>query len=208
MEKTMMSRTWMQSTVLLLGMGLASAGLQAQQAAEQTPSQAPQVSAQSDSTGMAGKLNLSREQKKQLREMRLSARDQAAIIRNDQKLTAEEKMAKLEELRAGMREQMKAVLTPDQQKAWAERRAARHAKIAARLGLTADQQNKLKDLFRSTREQRQSVLASTTLTNEEKLTQLKQIRETAKSQLATILTPDQLQKFREMRKQHRHGKQG
>ena len=195
--------------MLLLGMGLASAGLQAQQA-EQTPSQAPQASAQSPSTSTdaAGKLNLSPEQKKQLHELRLSARDQAAIIRNDQKLTAEEKTAKLKELRAGMREQMKAVLTPDQQKVWAERRAARQAEFAAKLGLTADQQSKLKDLFRSTREQRESVLNSTTLTNEEKATQLKQIRETAKSQLATILTPDQLQKFREMRKQHRHGKQG
>jgi len=206
-EKTMMSRMWMQSTVLLLGMGLASAGIQAQQGG-QTPSQAPQASAQSASTGTAGKLNLSPEQKKQLHELRLSARDQAAMIRNDQKLTAEEKMAKLKELRAGMREQMKSVLTPEQQKAWAERRAARQAEIAAKLGLTADQQSKLKDLFRSTHEQREGVLTSTTLTDEQKMTQLKQIRETAKSQLATILTPDQLQKFREMRKQHRHGKQG
>ena len=204
----MMFGKWMQGTVLLLGMGLATAGVFAQQTDQTAAAQAPQVSGQSASTGTAGKLNLSPEQKKQLRQLHMSARDQAAIIRNDSKLSAEEKMAKLHELRASTRDQMKSILTPDQQKAWAERKEARRAAIAAKLGLTNEQQSKLKDLFKSTHEQRQSVLASTTLTNEQKLAQLKQIRETAKTQLATILTPDQLQKFREMRKGHRFHGQG
>lgn len=202
-----MHRKWIQNTVLTLGMGLASAGLFAQQTDQTAAAQAPGVSDQSASTGMAGKVNLSPEQKKQLRELRMSAHDQAAIIRHDSKLSAEEKMAKLQELRAATRDQMKAVLTPDQQKAWAERRATRHAEMVAKLGLTDEQQSKLKDLFKSTREQRKSVLTSTTMTNDEKLAQLKQIRETKKTQLAAILTPDQMQKFREMRKGHRfHGK--
>jgi len=207
LEKTMMHRKWIQNTVLTLGMGLASAGLFAQQTDQTAAAQAPEVSDQSASTGMTGKVNLSPEQKKQLRELRMSAHDQAAIIRHDSKLSAEEKMAKLQELRAATRDQMKTVLTPDQQKAWAERRAARHAEMVAKLELTDEQQSKLKDLFKSTREQRKSVLTSTTMTNDEKLAQLKQIRETKKAQLAAILTPDQIEKFREMRKGHRfHGK--
>ena len=206
LEKTMMFGKWIQGTVLMLGMGLASAGLCAQEADEAAAPQEPQVSAQSASTETSGKLNLSPEQKKQLRELRQSTRDQAAIIRHDNKLSAEEKSAKLQELQAATREKMKAVFTPEQQQAWAARREARHAEIAAKLGLTDEQQSKLKGLFKSTREQRKSVLTSTTLTNEEKLAQLKQIRETAKAQVATILTPDQMQKFREMRKGHRHGR--
>ena len=200
----MMCRKWIRNTALTLGMGLASAGLFAQQTDQTAPAQAPAVSAQGASTGMAGKMNLSPEQKKQLRELRMTARDKAAIIRHDNKLSAEEKMAKLQELRASTRDQMKAVLTPDQQKAFAEHREARRAAMAAKLGLTDQQQSKLKDLFKSTREQRQSVLSSPTLTNDQKLAQLKQIRKTTKAQLATILTPDQMQKFREMRKQHGH----
>jgi len=199
---------WIQGTVLLLGMGLATAGVFAQQTDQMAAPQAPQVSGQSASTGTDGKLNLSPEQKKQLRELHMTSRDKAAIIRQDSKLSAEEKMAKLQELRASTRDQMKAVLTPDQQKAWAERREAHRAAMAAKLGLTDEQQSKLKDLFSSTREQRQSVLTSTTLTNEQKLAQLTQIRERTKTQLATILTPDQMQKFREMRKGHRFHGQG
>ena len=203
-----MHRQWIQNTVLMLGMGLASTGLFAQQTDQTMAAQAPVVSAKSDSTGTTGKLNLSPEQKKQLRELHMTARDKAAIIRQDSKLSADEKAAKLKALRTETREQMKAVLTPDQQKTFAERRAARHAAMAAKLGLTDEQQSKLKDLFKSTREQRKRVLTNTTLTNEEKLAQLKQIRETKKAQIATILTPDQMQKFREMRKGHRHHGQG
>ena len=202
----MMYRKWIQSTVLVLGVSLASAGAFAQQAGQTTASQAPQVSAQSASTDTTGKLNLTPEQKKQLRELHMTARDQAAAIRNDSKLSAEEKSAKLQELRAATREKMKAVLTPEQQQAFPARREAHRAEMAAKLGLTDEQQSKLKNLLQSTREQRQSVLNNTTMTNDQKLAQLKQIRENTKAQLATILTPDQMQKFREMRKERHHGR--
>jgi Spy/CpxP family protein refolding chaperone len=206
-----MRGTWIKSTVLMLGLSLAGLAIQAQQSTSATANQsATTQSAASGSLehGKAGALNLSPEQKKQLHQLRLSARDQAAVIRNDQTLSAEQKQSKLKELRASTREQMKSILTPDQQKMMADRRAARREQIAAKLGLTADQQSKLKDLFRSTHQQRETVLSSTTLSNDQKLAELKQIRESAKTQLASILTPDQLQKFHEMRREHRMHKQG
>lgn len=201
-----MHGTWMKSTVLLLGMSLAGTALLAQQT---TPEAAPPATSQAavapDATGA---LQLTVEQKKQLRELRLSARDQAAIIRNDPSLTGDQKMAKLKALHASTREQMKAVLTPAQQTAFAERRAAHQAKVAAKLGLTPDQQSKLKDLFASNRQQRQAVLTNASLTNEQKQTQLSQIRQTNRAQLATILTPEQLAQFQQMRKAHRHARMG
>jgi Spy/CpxP family protein refolding chaperone len=200
LEKKTMRGTWIKTSLLMLGMSLAGAGLQAQQAPAATTS-ANQEAMQSGSASQdAATLKLSPEQKKQLHELRLSARDQAAIIRNDQTLSGEQKQSKLKELRASTRDQMKSILTPDQQKAFAERHAARKAKIVAELGLTPEQQSKLKGLFQSTRQQRQQVLTNASLSNEQKLAQLKQIRQDAKSQLATILSPDQLQKFRELRK--------
>lgn len=191
---------WITNAVLMMGMTLSGATLLAQQAT--TP--APETTTQSAASA-TGRPQLTAEQKKQLRDLRGSARDQAAIIRNDQTLTSEQKQAKLKALRASTREQMKSVLTPEQQKAFADRRAAAKANFAAKLGLTADQQSKLKDLHLSTRQQRQAVLKNTSLTNEQKQAQLSQIRQASQAQLATILTPEQLEKFHQMR---RHRKQG
>jgi Spy/CpxP family protein refolding chaperone len=198
-----MRKTWIKSTVLLMGMSIGGGALWAQQAT--TP--APETTTQSDAT-TAGKPHLTADQKKQLGELRSTARDQAAIIRNDQTLTAEQKKAKLKELHASTREQMKSVLTPEQQKALADRRAAGKERFAEKLGLTPDQQNKMKDLFVATHQQREAVLKNASLTNEQKQTQLSQIRQSSKAQLATILTPEQLVKFQHMRKMHRHEKHG
>lgn len=193
-----MRGTWIKNTVLLLGMSLTGATLLAQQQAT-----TPETGTQSTASAPASqRVQLTAEQKKQLHDLRVSARDQAAIIHNDQTLTAEQKQSKLKELHASTREQMKAVLSPDQQKAFAARRAA----FAAKLGLTPDQQSKMKDLFTSTHQQRQAVLTNSGLSNEQKQAQLTQIREASKAQLATILTPDQLTKMQQMRRMHHHAK--
>lgn len=192
-----------KNSVLLLGMTLTGAALMAQQA---TP--VPEGATQSTASTAQEKPQLSQEQRKQMGELRMAARDQAAIIRNDKTLTDDQKQAKLKELREKNHEQMKSVLTPEQQKAFAERRSAGRARFAEKLGLTPEQQSKMKELFGSTHQQRQAVLKDTSLTNEQKQAQLSQLRQTSKAQLATILTPEQLAKFQQMRKGHRHAKQG
>lgn len=187
---------WIKSAVLLAGMMLTGVALVAQDASAPAPDTSTQNSAPA--------VQLSTTQKQQLREMRASARDQAAVIRNDQTLTPAQKQEKIKELRASTREQMKNVLTPEQQQAFAQRRAAFRQRMADKLGLTADQQTKLKELRQSNHQQRQSVLANTSLTNDQKLAQLAQIRQSSKAQLATILTPDQLQKLQQMRMHRMH----
>ena len=202
-ERMTMRGMWIKNTVLLLGMTLGGAALLAQQAT--TPAQ--ETTAQS-TAGAAGKLQLTVAQRKQLRELRVQARDQAAIIRNDSSLTAEQRQTKLHELRTSTRAQMKSVLTPEQQNVFAERQAEHKARFAAKLGLTPEQQTKLKELAQSTRQQRQSVLTNAGLSNEQKEAQLSQIRQASKAQLATILTPEQLAKFHEMRRASHHRKMG
>ena len=195
-----MRKTWIKSTVLLLGLSLGGAALVAQQ----NVSSAQGTTVQSAST--VARPQLTAEQKKQLGGFRATARDQAAIIRNDQTLTADQKQARLKELRANTRQQMKSVLTPEQQTAFVNRRAVAKARLAEKLGLTHDQQSKMKDLFVSTQQQRQAVLKNASLTNDQKQAQLSQIRQASKAQLATILSPEQLVKFQQMRKMHRHHK--
>jgi Spy/CpxP family protein refolding chaperone len=202
-----MRGTWIKNSVLLLGITFGGMALLAQQSTAPEAQPAPETTTQS-TAAPTGKMPLSAEQKQQLSSLRMAMRDQAAIIRHDQTLSAEQKAAKLKALRASTREQMKSVLTPEQQQAFAQRREARKDAFAAKLGLTADQQTKLKTLFQSTRQQRQAVLNNASLTNDQKQAQLSQIRQGTHAQLATILTPEQLQQFQQMRKAHHHEKQG
>ena len=201
-----MRGSWIKNSVLLLGMTMGGVALLAQQATPPATQPAPDTT-QSTASAPA-KLNLTADQKKQLHDLRMSMRDQAAIIRHDQTLTAEQKQAKFKELRTSTREQMKSVLTPDQQQTFAARRANHRAAMAAKLGLTADQQTKLKALFSSTHQQREAVLNNASLSNDQKQAQLSQIHQTTQSQLATILSPEQLQKFQQMRRMHGRAKQG
>jgi Spy/CpxP family protein refolding chaperone len=198
----------MKNTVLLLGMSLAGTALLAQQTTPEAAAPATSTQSTAGADATTGALQLTVEQKQQMRQLRLSARDQAAILRNDQSLNSDQKTAKLQALHANTREQMKAVLTPAQQTIVANRRAARQAKFAAKLGLTPDQQSKLKDLFVSHRQQRQAVLTNASLTNDQKQAQLSEIRATNKAQLATILSPEQLAQFQQMRRARRHARMG
>jgi Spy/CpxP family protein refolding chaperone len=63
----------------------------------------------------AQELNLTPEQKSELKSIRENERSQAKAIKNDSSLTADQKKAKLKELRKTSHEQMMAKLTPDQQ---------------------------------------------------------------------------------------------
>lgn len=201
---------WIKNVVLMLGMtlGLSLSGtalLAQQQAVAPAPDTTAQSAASAGAAATTAKPQLTAEQKQQLKNLRNSARDQAAIIRNDSTLSPQQKQAKLKALHASTRQQMKSVLTPDQQKAMAERRAAAKAKFAAKLGLTPDQQSKLQALRSSNRQQRQAVLTNSTLTNEQKQAQLSQIRQASQAQLATILSPDQLERLHQMRRHRRQG---
>jgi hypothetical protein len=196
---------WIKNVVLMMGMTLSGTALLAQQAVAPAPDTTTPSTASASTAGATAKPRLTAEQKKQLRDLRSSARDQAAIIRNDSTLSAAQKQAKLKALHASIREQMKSVLTPEQQKAMAERRAAAKANLAAKLGLTPDQQSKLKELRSSNHQQRQAVLNNSALTNDQKQAQLSQMRQASQTQLATILSPDQLEKLHQMRRHHKQG---
>src|SRR6266568_2875100 len=104
---------WIKNTVLLLGMSMTGAAMFAQQTTT------PPTETTTQGAPANGVAKLSQEQKKQLGDMRMNARDQAAVIRNDQTLSPEQKQAKLKELRANTHLQMKTVLTPEQQAAFA-----------------------------------------------------------------------------------------
>ncbi|MGN6531257.1 MAG: Spy/CpxP family protein refolding chaperone [Ginsengibacter sp.] len=79
---------------------------------------------QSDSThhfrrgNMMDNLNLTAEQKAQMKTMREDAKQQRAAIQNDASLTPDQKEAKMKELHKTQSDKMNSILTPEQQATW------------------------------------------------------------------------------------------
>lgn len=70
----------------------------------------------------AKELNLTPDQQSDLKQIRESSRQQFQAIKNDSSLTADQKKAKMKELRKSTREQMMSKLNPDQQAKFKEMR--------------------------------------------------------------------------------------
>jgi protein CpxP len=201
-----MRGNWTKIALLFTALTLPATILPAQQAAQKAPEKAMQCAP--GGKGHYGNLQLTPGQKKQLRELRMETRDRAAIIRSDKTLTQEQKAAKLRELRRSSREKRQAVLTPEQREQVKQMRASRRGQMAKELGLTPEQQGKLRETMKAGRQQRRAVLQNSSLTDNQKLAQLKQIRQATRTQMASILTPEQLAKWQQMRQHHGHGPHG
>jgi|SwirhisoilCB2_FD_contig_111_1400682_length_598_multi_2_in_0_out_0_1 periplasmic protein CpxP/Spy len=100
--------------------GSASSGDTANAANAATSQQATNNERGQRGEKFAEALNLTPEQKADLKSIHESTRQQAQAIKNDSSLTADQKKAKFKELRKNSREQMMAKLTPDQQKKFKE----------------------------------------------------------------------------------------
>src|SRR4051794_29937427 len=96
-----------------------SSGTAADNSANAASSQAPDKEREEK---FAEKLNLTPEQKADLKGIRENQKQQAQAIKNDSSLTSDQKKAKFKELRKSSHEQMMAKLTPDQQAKFKEMR--------------------------------------------------------------------------------------
>jgi Spy/CpxP family protein refolding chaperone len=169
---------------------------------------------------LAQQLNLTDQQKTQIQSFTQAGRQQALSIRQDTSLTPQQKQDQFKQLRASTRQQIQGVLAPDQQAQMKELRAqhvgmgrGRGAGIGrgqgrmAQLNLTADQRAKIQPILQSSWQQARAVRTETTLTPEEKHAKLRGIHQGAKTQVNSLLTPEQQQQWQQMR-QHRGGHQG
>jgi len=80
----------------------------------------------------------------------------------------------------------------------------RLGKMAATLGLTDAQKAQMKPVLASQRAQAQAVKADTALSPADRKAKLKAIRRSSMSQIGPILTPDQKQKLRVMRRERKN----
>jgi len=92
-----------------------------------------------------------------------------------------------------------------------EKKGERAAKFAEALNLTDQQKADLKGIRDNERQQAQAIKNDTSLTAEQKKAKFKELRKSSHEQMMAKLTPEQQQKFKEMRKDHRghrHGRKG
>lgn len=83
---------------------------------------------------IAAELGLTDSQKSQIKAIRQAARTERDAIRNDTKLTREQKRAQMKELHAATRAKVEAVLTPEQRQKLAALRAQHKANRGERKG--------------------------------------------------------------------------
>jgi len=74
------------------------------------------------------------------------------------------------------------------------------------LSLTDDQQQKIKPILENESTQMQSLHADTSLSQEDRMAKMKQIRETTSSQINPILNEEQQKKYAEMTSRMGHGR--
>lgn len=82
--------------------------------------------------------------------------------------------------------------------------------LSKKLNLTPDQTAKLEPILADRDQKFQALRQNTSLTPEQRHDQMKAIHQSTRQQLATVLTPDQLQQLKQMRHNHRgpHGPKG
>ncbi len=80
--------------------------------------------------------------------------------------------------------------------------------MTKQLNLTADQQEKIKPMLESQNQQMQALHQDTSLSQEDRMSKMQQIRQSTNEQIKSVLNPDQQQKFEQMNSRHGHGPGG
>jgi Spy/CpxP family protein refolding chaperone len=107
----------LSATAGLLAFIATPAALMAQDASQSTPQDQAATAQPGHRHGdELAKLNLTDDQKAQVKKIHESTRAQMDAVKNDTTLTAEQKQAKMKELHKSTREQVKQLLTPEQLK--------------------------------------------------------------------------------------------
>lgn len=98
--------------------------------------------------------------------------------------------------------------TKRERKAQRAQRGDRMQKMAEQLNLTEAQKNQIKPIFEESHTQSKAIRQNAQLTPEQKREQMKQIRKSTMEKVHAILTVEQREKMKEMRKQGRGDRAG
>src|SRR5258706_4086452 len=158
-------------------------------------------------------LNLTEEQKSQLKSMNQDLRKQTESLRKQESLTAKDYREKMETLRKEHQEKFQSILTPEQRNEMQKYKDAanakakgcgrkRQAKMKEELNLTDEQLAKMTENRKATMEKIKAIRESKSLSDVQQKEEVKEVMKKQKEDMKSVLTDDQLKKMKENRKQH------
>lgn len=160
------------------------------------------------------KLNLTEEQKAKFKAENEAFRNQMADLKKNENITVKEFKSKMETIRKDHKSKTQSILTAEQkaqiEKMRTEQKAKREEftknrgeKMSEKLGLTADQQAKLKANREGFAAKMKSIRDDKSLDEAGKKAQMKSLMQSQKESMKSIFTEEQLKKMEEMRKSHK-----
>ena len=168
-------------------------------------------------------LNLTEEQAAEWDKIHRKYGDQMREMRDQNRENREKTHDQMMQMRDAMDQELSQVLTPGQLQQYqsireekmqqmrkqGRERGADMAEMREELNLTAEQEEQMKNIKRSAREDMQKIRSDESLSEEEKRTASKKIKEESKAQVMAILNSEQqaiFMKQMEERKQRREGR--
>jgi Spy/CpxP family protein refolding chaperone len=169
---------------------------------------------------LSEKLNLTDAQKAAIKPILAAEANEIKAVHQDSSLSTEQKQAKTKEIRDNSREKINALLTPDQQKIFAEMKGEtgsrmreqfqnRLAMLAEQLNLTDAQKTAIKPILATEANDIKAVRQDSSLSSEQKQTKISGIREASDTKINALLTPEQQAKWAKLKenaKQERNKK--
>ncbi len=166
--------------------------------------------------GSFNKLNLTEDQKVKMQTLREQQKAEMETLKNNQSLSKEQLKTQRMELMKKYRAQYEAILTPAQKeeakKMAAERKSQGKFKKGGKKGmkgkdalkndlnLSADQQEKMKELHEEFQTKAKAIRNNADLTQDQKKSQMQDLMKTRKEKMKAFLTAEQLEKMESKRK--------
>ena len=157
-------------------------------------------------------LNLSETQKEQIKTYRQNANNQLMELNKNEDITVKEYRSRKAAILNTQKEQIEKVLTAEQKTQLAQNKAERKAanelavtkridKMKSRLNLSDEQVTKIRATHEAAMEKATAIRENNQLSPEEKRQQLMSLRQEQKSNITQVLTPEQITKMEEMKKE-------
>ena len=166
---------------------------------------------------LSEKLNLTDEQKAAIKPILATEANEIKAVHQDGSLSTEQKQAKIKEIRDNSREKINALLTPEQQKKFAEMKGEAGSRmrerfqnwltvLAEKLNLTDEQKTAIKPILVTEVNDITAVMQDNALSKEQKQTKIADIREASDKKINALLTPEQQAKWAQLKENAKQGR--
>ena len=168
---------------------------------------------------MSEKLNLSQQQKDQMKSINDEFRNQMQDLKKNENITVKEQKNRREDLVKNHNQRIQSILTAEQNAEFEKMKKEHHhgekgemgrnkgkkygegnmEKLSEHLNLSNDQSEKLKTIHSGMSEKIKTIKSNESLTQDQKKEQVKEVMKQQKEELKSILSEEQLKKMDEMK---------